>query len=65
MRAPTNGFVNKEGQVDNVADIAFITDTYLNASRLFTDGVEVQATYAFWADPCTSRSARTPTCRAR
>ncbi len=51
QRAPNDGFINKEGQVDSVADISFITDTYLNASRLFTDGVEVQASYAFWADP--------------
>ncbi len=43
--------MNAEGQVDQKGDIDFITDTYLNASRLFTDGVEVQATYAFWADP--------------
>jgi iron complex outermembrane recepter protein len=50
-RAPTNNFTNAEGQVDQKGDIDFITDTYLNASRLFTDGVEVQATYAFWADP--------------
>ncbi len=32
-------------------DIVFVTDTYLNASELFTDGVEIQATYGFWTDP--------------
>ena len=51
QRAPNNGFVNTEGQVDNKGDISFVTDTYLNASRLFTDGIEVQSTYGFWIDP--------------
>jgi outer membrane receptor protein involved in Fe transport len=51
QRAPTNGFVNKEGQVDAEGDISFVTDTFLNASRLFTDGVEIQSTYSFWVDP--------------
>jgi iron complex outermembrane receptor protein len=32
-------------------DITFIKDQYLNATELFTDGLEVQATYVFWADP--------------
>jgi iron complex outermembrane receptor protein len=51
LRAPTNGFQNAAGNIDSVGDIAFVTQTYLNESRLFTDGVEIQATYGFWADP--------------
>jgi outer membrane receptor protein involved in Fe transport len=58
-RAPTNGFVNQAGQVDSVADIAFLTDQYINNSRLFTDGVEVQANYAFWADPLHFKVSKT------
>ncbi|HLK26713.1 MAG TPA: TonB-dependent receptor [Caulobacteraceae bacterium] len=45
------GFRNQEGQIIQVGDIGFITDTFLNQSRLFTDGIEVQANYAFWLDP--------------
>ena len=51
QRAPNAGFVNTAGQIDAKGDISFITDTYLNASRLFTDGIEVQSTYGFWIDP--------------
>jgi iron complex outermembrane receptor protein len=51
QRAPNDGFVNAEGQIDAKGDISFVTDTYLNASRLFTDGIEVQSTYGFWVDP--------------
>jgi iron complex outermembrane receptor protein len=32
-------------------DINFIRSTYINASALQTDGLEVQANYGFWADP--------------
>ncbi|HXQ10591.1 MAG TPA: TonB-dependent receptor [Caulobacteraceae bacterium] len=49
-RAPHNE-INSAGAGIVTGDIAFIQDTFLNASRLFTDGVEVQGTYAFWADP--------------
>ena len=59
QRAPTNGFVNQEGQIDNIGDISFVTDTFLNASRLFTDGIEVQANYNFWLDPWHFKLSRT------
>jgi outer membrane receptor protein involved in Fe transport len=32
-------------------NINFIRSTYINASALQTDGLEVQANYSFWADP--------------
>ncbi len=32
-------------------NINFITSTYINASALHTDGVEIQSNYSFWMDP--------------
>ncbi len=51
QRAPTDGFINQDGQQENKGDISFLTQSFLNASRLFTDGIEVQVTYLMRVDP--------------
>jgi iron complex outermembrane receptor protein len=50
QRQPSAG-VNQDGQQENKGDIDFLTQSFLNSSRLFTDGIEVQSSYTTRVDP--------------
>ena len=59
QRQPQAG-TNQDGQQENKGDIDFITQSFVNASRLFTDGVEVQSTYLVRVDPMHLRIGQDP-----